>query len=94
MKEVLKFIADDGLEFNSWSECHSYEQYKMSVLETVSHLLSVVEEVPEYYWERHKLTVICDGYLECGTRVHVVKESGYEKPVRLGGAVILSSQEV
>ena len=35
MKESLRFIADDGLEFDSWSECHSYEQYKMPVLDTL-----------------------------------------------------------
>ena len=92
MKESLRFIAEDGLEFDSWSECHSYEQYRMPVLETVNHLLSVVEEVPEYFWDKYKLTIICDGYLESGIRVHVVKEKGYEVPIRLSGAVIVSSQ--
>ena len=32
MKESLRFVADDGLEFDSWVECWRYEQFKMPIV--------------------------------------------------------------
>jgi len=48
------------------------------------------EVIPPYYWKKHKLTVVRDGYLEDGTRLHVVLEKGYENGVVLSNALVYS----
>lgn len=50
MKEVLRFIADDGLEFDSWSECHSYEQYRMPIVPETNKT--------KYIWEYEKSKIL------------------------------------
>ena len=46
----------------------------------------------EYYWRKHDVTVIADGYLPDGTRVHIVKEDFFPEAVMLNNAVVISKQ--
>lgn len=60
----------------------------------IDRIAKVVEEIEPYHWKKHNLTVIGDGYLEDGTRVHVVKEPFSEKPVVLSNAIVVSEQQL
>lgn len=39
---------------------------------------ALTKEVPEYRWANYQLTVVRDGYDMDGTRIHFVKEPGYD----------------
>ncbi|AUR86312.1 coil containing protein [Vibrio phage 1.084.O._10N.261.49.F5] len=43
-------------------------------------ILSLTYPVEPYKWEKYELTVVGDGYFDCGTQIHIVKEAGYELP--------------
>ena len=57
---------------------------------TFEDALCLTNPIVPYKWEKHNLTIVRDGYLSCGTRIHVVEEQGYEKPSMLSNAVIIS----
>lgn len=48
---------------------------------------ALTNEVEEYHWSQYNLTVVRDGYDMEGTRIHFVKEKGYDD-------VILSNAHV
>ncbi len=56
----------------------------------IKQVVSVVKLIEPTYWERHHLTVIGDGYLEDGTRVHVVKDDLVSGWVMLSNAIVIS----
>ena len=41
-------------------------------------------------WLAYDLMVIRDGYLDCGTRIHVVREQVFKKAAMLGNAIVIS----
>ena len=45
-----------------------------------------------FYWDKHNVTVIADGHLPNGTRVHIVKEDFFPEAVMLSNAVVISKQ--
>ncbi len=57
------------------------------------YLLEVVQAIEEIWWKERSLTVVGDGYLEDGTRVHLVKESLPAEPVMMNNAWVISKQE-
>ena len=56
---------------------------------TKEELLKVVKPIDEVFWVKHNLTVIGDGHLEDGTRVHLVKDR-LHSPIFLSGAWVVS----
>ena len=60
------------------------------MLTTKKELLQATEVITPYDWEKYNLTVVRDGYLEDGTRVHGVKEKLKREPIRIGGAYVVS----
>lgn len=60
---------------------------------TIEDAYSFTEPRKPYHWKKYNLTVLRDGYLTCGTRIHVVKEEGYKLPCVLGNAVVISNEE-
>lgn len=53
-------------------------------------LKSVTTTVPSFFWKAHNLTVVGDGYLEDGTRIHLVKEPLDTEPKLLSNALVIS----
>lgn len=41
-------------------------------------------------WMQEDLTVVRDGYMDCGTRIHVVAEQQYKTPVMIANAIVIS----
>lgn len=41
-------------------------------------------------WSKENLTVVRDGYLGWGTRIHVVAEQQYKQPVMIANAIVIS----
>jgi hypothetical protein len=41
-------------------------------------------------WLKHNLNIVRDGYMDCGTRIHVVSEQQYKTPVMIANAVVIS----
>ena len=56
----------------------------------IKQVVSVVKLIEPTYWDRHHLTVIGDGYLEDGTRVHVVKDDLVSGWTILSNAIVIS----
>ena len=56
----------------------------------IEQAVSAVKPIKPYQWESHGLTVVQDGYLDNGTRVHVVREKLKDEPVILSNAVVIS----
>ena len=46
----------------------------------------------EFYCYKHDITVIADGYLPDGTRVHIIKEDFFPEAVMLRKAIVISKQ--
>jgi len=44
------------------------------------------------YWDKQNVTVIADGHLPDGTRVHIVKEDFFPEAVMLSNAIVISKQ--
>ena len=55
-------------------------------------LLKAIAPITPYNWTAERLTVVGDGYLEDGTRVHVVKESLPEQPIKIRNAWVINAQ--
>ena len=53
-------------------------------------LLSTVKPTPPFAWRKYKLTIVGDGYLLDGTRVHMVHESLPSQPIMLSNAWVFS----
>ena len=53
-------------------------------------LIKATELINPINWKKHNLTVIRDGYLEDGTRVHIVKEPLDNDPVIIDNAIVVS----
>ena len=58
---------------------------------TFEDALSLTEQISTPVpWLKHNLTILRDGYLDCGTRIHVVEEQDYHTPQMIGNAIIIS----
>lgn len=58
----------------------------------IQSIIKAAKPMDPYYWEQQHLTVIRDGYLEDGTRVHVVREELKEEPTVIANAIIISER--
>ncbi len=56
----------------------------------IKQAVNAVKPIKPYHWKSHDLTVVQDGYLNNGTRVHVVRERLEDEPVILSNAVVIS----
>jgi hypothetical protein len=56
-------------------------------------LLDVVNPIEPYNWTKHNLTVVGDGHLDDGTRVHLVSENLEQQPIKLNNAIVISAKE-
>ncbi|MCG6414595.1 hypothetical protein [Vibrio fluvialis] len=56
----------------------------------INNLIEAVKPIEAYKWEEFGLTVVQDGYLSDGTRVHVVQEYLKKEPVTLSNAIVVS----
>tara|TARA_R110001583_G_scaffold52147_1_gene162158 strand:+ start:114 stop:335 length:222 start_codon:yes stop_codon:yes gene_type:complete len=56
-------------------------------------ILKAAKPIETINWRKHKLTVIKDGYLDNGARVHVVKEVLKEQPVIIDSAFVISEKD-
>ena len=54
-------------------------------------LMAIAKPIEPVHWSEHGLTVIGDGYLNDGTRVHLVKEKLTSEPVLLNNAWVVSA---
>lgn len=58
---------------------------------TFEDALSLTDLLEEpYEWLDYNLTVLRNGCLDCGTRIHVVREQVFKKPVIIANAVVIS----
>ncbi|KZN63348.1 hypothetical protein [Pseudoalteromonas luteoviolacea] len=53
-------------------------------------ILKVALPIETINWRKHNLTVIKDGYLRNGVRVHVVKEKLDDQPIIVDSAYVIS----
>lgn len=53
-------------------------------------LLDVTKNITQFEWKKHGLTVVRDGYLENGIRVHAVKEVLANEPILIDNAYVVS----
>lgn len=53
-------------------------------------ILKVALPIETINWRKHSLTVIKDGYLDNGVRVHVVKEKLDTQPILIDSAYVIS----
>lgn len=57
---------------------------------TYEKALQVTYPILPFKWIKHSLTVIADGYLESGVRVHIVEEDKHPVAVMLSNAIVIS----
>ena len=63
----------------------------MNINFTFEDALSLTEQLTTPMpWLKHNLTIVRDGYMDCGTRIHVVAEQQYKTPVMIDNAIVIS----
>ena len=66
------------------------EAESMTNIPSREEILKVALPIKTINWIKHNLTVIKDGYLENGVRVHVVKEKLDKQPIIVDSAYVIS----
>jgi hypothetical protein len=56
-------------------------------------LLDITEPITPFDWKSQALTVLQDGHLSDGRRVHVVKEHLAQQPIIMCNAIVISVHE-
>lgn len=79
MKDMMTIIEP------SESDLHTY---------SMRELYLATKEIKPVDWRKHNLTVLRDGHLENGIRVHVVQEKLEKEPVIVDSAIIICLESV